>query len=298
MQLLRLKISSKIRKFFKLLRRRLFLILLLTLPFLLINSSFAFIGTGVHELLKQNANTLLILALELVTESGPDFKEQSKEYAWMIHQFVDHMENERFSPVIRILFTRFSLEERLAPVVEALEMARDEGEAMRAIIESGQEIVRFYTDTEKFAPGPVVWPKYKKLPERLLIKFDEALKKSHQMIDAFKNQPTLKNAYSLCEANRRAILLIFLTRLWDHDKERIKVFRNDVQRALDYYNTLVGTMKDSKDKKRLLEWAKSEQYRLAILDAMLVNDMDKACLLMREAIDKAFKEKHGMRLDE
>jgi HSP90 family molecular chaperone len=177
-------------------------------------------------------------------------------------------------------------------------MAKDQDEARKAIIEAGEKLVEFCGELDKFSPRQVVWFKSEKLPDPLLNDLNKALSVSKELVERFGEDPTLNNALTLCQANRETMLLLFLYRSGYHEKENIISFRGYVERSHDYYSHLARNMTDDKvERSLMLEWAKSEQYRLYILDALLDNDMDKARGMMWEAIENAFKERHGLLFD-
>lgn len=84
---------------------------------------------------------------------------------------------------------------------------------------------------------------------------------------------------------------MFLARLGYDNEERVKRFLSDEARARDC--TLLITKRMTEDKKKqewLYEVARSEDRRVRILEAMLYNDMDKVCQLLRVAIEQAYEK--------
>jgi hypothetical protein len=79
------------------------------------------------------------------------------------------------------------------------------------------------------------------------------------------------------------------------NQAKIKSFLSEVELARVCTIRLAEKMEKGKSKQQsLYNIAESETRRVEILDAMLDNDMDKVCKLLKDAIEKAFdKRKDG-----
>lgn len=251
------------------------------------------------ELIEQNKNDLLLLASELLTETGPNYVKACREYANIMEEYMMHMEEKPLSLLIRWLYPHGSPYKLLGSIVSNLERARGNEEAKEAIIKAGEELFKFCGYSEKYSHTSLIWLQYRKVPENLVIEIERALAKSQETVEKFKREPSLKNAVIACEDNRKTMLLLFLWRSGYHDWARIKSFRYNVQQARDCFKTKAYEMvSDDRSKQWLLQYTDSEQRRMQILDAMLDNDMDTARELLWDAIEQAFKEKHGLRYNE
>ena len=256
------------------------------------------VDIGLGELFRQNSYDIHMLSTEQLTEVGPCFISESEEHAEIIKQYTEHLEKRRLAFVIRLLYPQCSPKKALASALSDLEKADNEESARKAIWQAGLASNQLYMLSKRFSRSPIRWFDSEDLPNWLLTELENAFVKSHELVDKLENDQTWEVAVAACIANRRTILLLFLARLGYNDEEKIREFEAVMVRVRDYNQRLAAATEDDKQKKLLIEWANSEERRINILHAMIADDMDRVNVLLTETIEKAFKEKRGLRLDE
>ena len=181
-----------------------------------------------------------------------------------------------------------------ASVLPALEKAveeQDDEMAKKAIWRAGEATNKLYMRGKRFPWSPIDWFNSEDLPNWLLTDLNNAFVESHKLVNKLKSDQTQEAAIEACVANRRTILLLFLARLGYDDQKTIREFLSDVKLSYDYTNAVADKEENKETKEEILKVARSENRRVKILEAMLANDMDKVCDLLREAIEKAFEER-------
>lgn len=252
------------------------------------------IDIGLAEVVRQNSYDMHMLATEQLNELGPGFANESKQYAEIIRRYTEHLEQRNLAPLLRVLYPTYSPKKALASLLPSLEGVEDEEEAKKAIWQAGVTSNQLYKLGKRFPRSPILWFKSEVVPDQLLTALDNALAESTKLTSKLENDPNRDAAIAACRANRKAILLLFLARLGYDNKEKIERFLSDVERARDCTLLLAErTVKNKKDQEFLYETARSENRRVKILRAMLDNNMDKVCDLLREAIEEAFEKEKG-----
>lgn len=280
---------KSIIKFFEPLSKHPYLILPITALIVSI------LHTGLAGLVEQNSYDIHMLASEQLNELGPKYAGESELHRYMIKQYTNQLEQRHLATLLRLLYREYSPKKALASVLLGLEGLEEvaenkkEVEAKKAIWQAGLASNQLHILGNKFPWSPTAWFKSKALPDQLLMNLDKALTNSQELVGRLEIDQTLESAVEACRANRKAILLLFLSRSGYENRERIKDFQADIKRAHDFTLRLAEkTGKDTDDQKLLYETAKSEEHRVKILEAMLANDMDKVCELLKEAIERAF----------
>jgi len=248
------------------------------------------------EVVRQNSYDIHMLASELLTEAGP-YKNASTLHAEMVRQYSQLLESRHLGSVLRVLYPTYSPQKVLASALTGLEKATDNEEAREAIWKAGVQSNQLYLLGNKFPRSPVAWFDTEYLPQWWLEDLDRALAESGKLVNTLEGDQTVENAKAACEANRRTVLLLFPAVRLDPDKEevirKVREFLGIVKRAQEYTNTVANKEKDVSAKVRILAWVRSEDRRVKILEAMLSNNMDEVCELLREAVEEAFKEKQA-----
>lgn len=249
------------------------------------------IGLSDSEVMRHNSMDMHMLATELLAESGPEFVKESKEHAKAIRLYVDHIGKRKRGLLLHLLYPEYNYKTVLSSELQSLEKAATMEEAKAAIWQAGVVSNKLSRMGGKFSRNPFSFFKTEVLPDWLLTDLEDALAKSHEMVNKLEKEHNMASALASCRANREAILRLFLARLGYDDQQTIRKFKKDVKRAEKYTRIVVDEEEDEKTKAKILEWAESEARRAKILDVMLANKMDEACDLLREAIEKAFKKK-------
>lgn len=251
------------------------------------------VDIGLAELVRQNSYDMHMLAAELLTESGPKFTDASIEHSKMLSRYTEHLEERQFALLLRVLYPTYSPKKVLASATQTLKDAANEEAARKAIWKAGAQSNQLYMAGKRFSLSPFAWFESEDLPARLLADVNDAFSMSREMVSRLEKEQTRANALATCRANRKTVLLLYLGRLAS-DQARIRgdttEFLDIVTRAHKYTTIVADKQKDEKAKQDILEWAESESRRAKISKAMLVNDMDTVCELLKEAIEKAFEK--------
>ena len=213
----------------------------------------------------------------------------------MIKLYTKRLERRQPSALVRILYPAYNHKKEFDSILSSLEKAakgNDGEKAKEAIWQAGLASNQLYMLGKRFPRSPIQWFKSEKLPEWLLTDLNSALADSHKLVNKLDKERTMNNALEACRINRKTILLLFLARLGYDNEGEIKRFVRDVERARDCTLLLAKRIGENEKKKEILyEVAKSEERRIKILKAMIADDMDKVCDLLREAIERAYEKK-------
>lgn len=257
------------------------------------------VDIGLAEVVRQNSYDMHMLGAELLTESSPDSAEVSKDYAKMLQLYTEHIKQRQrqFAAALRVLYPRYSPEKALASATKALEDATNEEEAREAIWQAGVASDQLYTLGKRFPRSPIGWFDSEDVPDRWLEELDSALAESSELVDGLEKEQTPDSAKAACVANRKTMLLLFPAARLGSDREeiekKVKDFLSIVGRAQGYTTNVASKERIVETKEQILKWARNEERRVNILNAMLDNDMDKVCNLLRETVEKAYEEREG-----
>jgi len=256
---------------------------------------YAVVNIGLSEIVHQNSFDMHMLAAEMLTEVGPNFTDESRDHARMIRLYVDHLDQREYVGVVKLLYPAYDYKRVLEPRLQALEEATNNEEARYAILQAGVQAKRLYSIGSRFSRSPFRfrWFKSEDLQDWLLKSLEDALAEAHEAVNKLEEEGTKNNALAACRANRRSVLRLSLTRLGYDNKEKIEKFLRDIKRAHKYTMIVATEQTDEKDKKEVLSWADSEGRRAKIVEKLLANDIDGACDLLREAIEKAYKKREA-----
>jgi hypothetical protein len=161
-------------------------------------------------------------------------------------------------------------------------------EAARAVWLAGEEIVRFRMRMAGRSASEEDLPK-KAMPEWLEANIKTQMGKCKDALDALREYRTCRAALTLCEEDRRAMILLFLARSDSSSTGYLREFRTIVDDAIEEKEDLSKLLKSKAydDESELVQiFASSEQRRLNIIDAMLEPNMSKAYRLMWDAISQ------------
>ncbi|NQT02198.1 MAG: hypothetical protein HQ580_09255 [Planctomycetes bacterium] len=277
-----------LRRFTGPIRKQAKLILVITLVVLV---PILYIEIRFDKLINRNLEDILMLMCEVATESGDDFINARKDHAAMLEHYIGHMEQRPLSRFLRALNPELSPEVQLKPLLENLRRpVSNQQEAREEIEEARKTFKQFIRNSVKSSDLQVSTFKSEVLPEYLIRDVEETLRRSHEAVDEFEKNSNFKNAEGACRANRRAIALVYLVRFGYQnliDQDRIKQFRNNIERTI-YYNVILQKAVSDKERYLLRRYSKSEYRRLMIVEAILDNDMLKARRLLIEAIEEAY----------
>jgi len=275
------------------------------------------IRISLAEKLVYTSDDIYILGCEMITESGPKFREALECHKDILKQHKKYME-QRLSknipqsvvasasrcPGFSWLFAEwdeYRAEKGVDKAMEILSSVEKEASwqnILEATWKAGEELLEFREKMISFRRvGRIEIGFYKstRVPKKLSDKTLEAIENSAQKRDAFRAQKSWENAWALCEANRKSTLLLFLARSRYKDKEtdnNIEHFRKIVEdSSKDKKDYSKKFAEDSPVGKLLALFADSDERRLGILEAMQHNDMGKARYLMWQAKEEAKQNK-------
>lgn len=280
-------LRETVAKFFKPFKKQTFWMIIASVIVGLI--LFVVVNIGFAEVVRQNSYDIHMLSSELIIELGPDFTEESRIHANMIRIYTEHLERRYLAAILRLLYPTCSPKKTFSSAMLVLKEAKNEEDAKEAILQAGLAGKELYKLSKSFPRSPVQWFKSEVVSDQLLKELDSAFATSTEMIGKLEKEKTVDAAIKACRANRKAILLLFLARLgFDNEGRRIEHFLGEVKRSRDCTRDIAKAEKDKTRQEWLYEVATSEDRRVKILEAMLKNDIDEVCDLLREAIERAF----------
>jgi hypothetical protein len=307
-----LGLGDKIRRFKKVMKERWLSVvigILLTWSFLIIRISLA-------ENLVYTSDDIYMIACEIVTESGPKFKEAAGRHKTTLEQYKVRM-NQRTSenapqkmiasavgyPVVSWIFRDWDgytaergLDEALK-ILSRAEIEPDEQKIAQYIWEAGYQLFEFREKMISFRRvGRIGIGFYKNTeePNNLRVAIKDAINNSETKKNDFMAGESWETAWDLCEANRKSILLLFLARseykgvTINRDLEDFKKIVEDSHTAKRKYSEkLLEENKNSPEGNLVARFADSDERRLSIVKAIQSNDMDEARYLIWQAKEEA-----------
>lgn len=238
------------------------------------------------------SRTALMLGCEMMCETGPNFKAAANQHQILLGEYSRYV---RSPFLMRIMPAKYELQKDLEALSAYLSETLDSNDvtqekSARAIWQAGEEIVRFRMRTAGLSASEEVLPKKPMLPW-LRDNIKTALDECKTTLDQLKKDKSSKTALKLCEADRRAILLLFLARSDSNISEYLKEFRTIVERAIEIEGDLAENADNDDESELLRIFVHSEQRRLRIINAMLEPDRSKVYTLMWDAISQSVAER-------
>jgi hypothetical protein len=260
------------------------------------------LDSSLVKLVKYNRSDLLMLACEMLTETGPKFQDSAKRHAELLRQFKANIENRQLAGILASLpiYSKYSPEKGIDAALATLNSV--EGNDIRenaiAVWKAGEQLMQFREDTASL---------YRRIgsytPERitkeLLKKIEDANVVSGKALARFREKKDLFRAWSVCECNRETILPLFECRAEfdfnDEDAEKFKKVAEQFQKITEESAKIKREWAKTLDpgtERTLFEWfAQSEERRCKIVKAMQDKKMDEANQLMWEYIDRAIQNR-------
>ncbi len=281
------KLLEPLRKY----KRQLFILAVVFIVVIM----FLHIVPTLGNLVTHNASDVSLLGIELLNESGPDFKDAAKKHLEKLKTYTEHMEDKYLAEILSVFWSEYSPKEGFARAKETLKEANDvsfsQEECAKAIWLAGEQIEQYRMKSASFLKLGFGGYKYLAVSDELVEDIKLSINESKKSLERFKKNRTLKNAVWLCEDNRWTMLLLFLARtgcnsghekLFDEFHELEKEVQVEEQKLFD-------KLPDADPKKRFLgHIIQSEGRRLHVVEALKVGDMRKARTLMWEAIEIAY----------
>ena len=239
-----------------------------------------------------HSRNALMLGCELMCETGPNFIDAVDQHRVTLGEYSKHA---RSPFLMRIAPAKYELRKDLDAWSDYLLETLDSNDlthekAARAIWLAGEEIVRFRMRTAGLSASEEDLPKVK-MPTWLEDIIKTSIVDCNNTLERLEYDKSPKTALELCEADRRAMLLIFLARSDSSISDYLREFRTIVDRAIDTKGKLSDSI-TTVDKSELIQiFVHSEKRRLSIIDAMLEPNMSKAYRLMWDAISQTAKKR-------
>lgn len=249
----------------------------------------------------------LLLYNELKSESGRDFVKARKVHADLLSMYVE----ARKADYVAALLTdevAAGILESLKSIKETLEKAvPPEGEqdpnawAEKDIKEASERLGKILIGFEPYLKEPFDVDGFEELGDRCRKELGTALGDVKAKLKAYinnlttekTNDLTIKKAVRLCEANRKAIVLLFLARFARFEDQGVNAetsgeglklrdlrqFRGDINRTI-YWNRVLQKRLKGSEQSVLAAYSASELRRLRVLRAVLNEDMQEAQALL------------------
>lgn len=243
------------------------------------------------------SRTALMLGCEMMCETGPNFKAAANQHQVLLGEY------SRYVPspfLMRMMPAKYELQKDLevrsaylSETLDSNDLTQEEAqeEAARAIWQAGEEIVRFRMRTAGISASEEQLSKTE-MPTWLKEKIETAIVDCNNTLLRLKHDNSPKTALELCEADRRAMLLIFLARSDSNISDYLKEFRAIVEKTIETKGNLAQSVDNNDESELLRIFVRSEQRRLQIVDAMLEPDnMSKAYSLMWKTISQTAAER-------
>lgn len=247
------------------------------------------------KLVQRNGTDSLMLVWEATNESGLNFVKARTDHADMLEHYLGRMERRPLSRFLGVLYPELSPDVQLKPILENL---RDEEGAAREEIQAAAGAIReFFRNSEAFSGIKIVRFKPEVLTQELLKDVNdanEALGRSHELIDIYVRDLNVDNAEVVCRANRKAIGRVYLIRYERKNlvsREKLEQFRSDIERTIACNDALALQPTVTIDERKALgDYSESERFRTKILKAILDNNMEEARIFFVTAIEEAYKK--------
>jgi hypothetical protein len=219
------------------------------------------------------------------------------------------MEQRRYAGILRILYPENSPKKALASALEELKKAEElagsknvskkkkEEEAREKIWQAGLISSKLFKLGTRFPRSPIAWFKSEVVSEDILSDLDNEFDKFHELVEQFEKAQTIedvvKGSRATCSSSRRAFLLLSLARLDYDDEEKMTHFLVNVKRAHDLTLLYAEMGKYKSQQKDLYYRARNIGIRAKVVEAILDNNMDSACEILRRATEEAFEKETG-----
>ncbi len=267
--------------------------------FLMVWCSLLIMGTNASRRAKtlalRNATDSLMLLIELASESGDDHAEDKAAlFVELLLTYAEHMEHRDSHWIFRFpLFSKNNAVEELKLAAKYLKKA-DQKNASEVINEASKSLTQFLNESKPFTDDPIITFEPELISEKIQNAIKESLEGAHEKAERYANEVrTVDDAKTLCMANRKAIVYLYLARFGHQqivEQEKLRRFRTDLNRTINYNQLLQQPDNmdiSEKDRSQLSEYSNSEIRRLQLLQAIMNNDIQQAQLLLQEEVIKA-----------
>lgn len=235
------------------------------------------------HLFAMNNDDALVLSAEFLTEVGPDFKRSCDAHGEVLAHYIHVSEGKPLSSLLS------KYERLLEDTYDDLQKASkgSQEEACQAIWRAGENFLRYHMDSGGFLGRRIIWRRSRQyIDPDLTKKIKTAVDATAQQADRLRDDPSFEGAWQLCESNRKAMLLLYLSRSAYKDKDSIDRLSYATRQARDMTLELEAEMlSDGPRAQLLMEYARGEERRIHILEALQKGDMKEARLLYRSMLE-------------
>ena len=255
-----------------------------------------------EELLPQNAALILMPLIELYSELGSDFEASLKVHDYLYTEYIEAIEAR--TPLYYKVFSWWSNPsniDELNKIKKLLGKENKETTAEIRVTQAKEAVLEILEELDKFLSIDVTIIKEERMPYELRTEIYKDRNYSHRAVRTYisgvesgidKND-SFANAQLACQANRRAIGLIYFASLLYQDfyvpEAELIQFREDIDRVV-YLNERLSESFHGIKKGLLLEYSNSELHRRAILQAIIEEDIPRAQRLLLDAMRTALAE--------
>ncbi len=261
-------------------------------------------GASFAEIVQENADDVLLLACELLCETGPDFPESINRNNLLniLSSYSKYLEEKRI-PAFLKPFTDSPAKGIITAkkMVTDIQDSKEQKKVANAIWQAGEEIMLGQFNALKFLPIRTPLHKHGPVPDWLLEEIRTALLQSKDALEEAKKAPTLKNKLNLCEANRASMLLLFLARNSIYD-DLLTEFHEIVESSKKDINVEIDPAMIDKNgvdmAAKIQEFSdiidRSENRRSMILAAILAHNMTTATDYMWDAMHESYLRRENL----
>jgi len=241
------------------------------------------VSTAASRLSSRDASDTLILLVELATESGDNYIAAKSIFADLLMDYAGHMKRRELHWLLKI--PPF-MEKNVAGELERVRKNLKETAQINncnAINEARDSILKVLKKSDLFTGQPTItsMPEVMsgELQKAIISSLNEANKKVEDY--AHNKSRTVDDAKTVCLANRKAIVYLFLARFNYQefvDGEAVRKFRTSIEQTIYYNRLLQEADKDVEGShyKLLDKYTSAEMRRLGLLQAIMDNDIQKA----------------------
>jgi hypothetical protein len=258
-----------------------------------------------NELVRRYVSDGLLIYNELASESGNDFVKARKMHADLLRIYVREMEARQRDYAAALLTDEARrILGNLDSIRKSLEKPVPEGKedlstrAQFDIEKAGERVGNLLKNHEPYLKEAFDFDGFEKLGDRCRKDLYAALEEvkvrlreyiEHLTVMKADNDLAIKKGEELCEANRKAIVLLFLNRFARFEDQKVngetsgggldlgvlRQFRGDINRTI-YWNRVLQKRLKGSDESVLKKYSASELRRLRVLRAVLNEDMREA----------------------
>lgn len=250
----------------------------------------SYIWTTAGEFYARSRDDMLMIACEMICETGPDFVDSASRHKKMVDDYIKYPPGSLFIRAVCSLPGVQDPRDVLAGALQTLENAgSDQRQAAQAVWLAGEQILQARVQLPKSQSRIAIFGGSRRVSKKLLDVTREALSESEDALKDYTQEPNFPRALALCEANRKSMVFVFVCRFALKGNSFLERFEPVVRQAKNEKKALASNYPENDPNRHLLMiMSNSEVRRLQIL-AALKSDMSEAYDLMWKAIDQGLR---------